>query len=187
MKLWNYIREHLTVYTKQTISEKSSSLTFEEVAVWAEIFSEKLKKFNCCAILCSSQMAAAMSLLACFAADVTALPLSVLYGNTHCNKILDIVSPDAIIMDINGEIDVYKLENSRYVTPAQHAALIMCTSGTTGNPKGIMLSEENIITNVSDIAEYFSMGLNDTILIARPLYHCARLFRFTAKLFHLLP
>lgn len=36
-----------------------------------------------------------------------------------------------------------------------------------------MLSEKNILTNVSDIADYFTMDKSDTILIARPLYHCA--------------
>jgi len=36
-----------------------------------------------------------------------------------------------------------------------------------------MLSEHNVITNVSDISRYFAMDKNDTILISRPLYHCA--------------
>lgn len=49
----------------------------------------------------------------------------------------------------------------------------MCTSGTTGKPKGAMLSEKNIITNVGDIASYFEIGSGDKILISRPLYHCA--------------
>ncbi len=49
----------------------------------------------------------------------------------------------------------------------------MCTSGTTGTPKGAMLTEKNIVTNVSDIAAYFNIQRGDTILIARPLYHCA--------------
>ena len=76
-------------------------------------------------------------------------------------------------MDTNGEITVYKIKDSQYVTPSVHPALIMCTSGTTGKPKGAMLSELNIITNVSDIADYFGIGIDDNILIARPLYHCA--------------
>lgn len=49
----------------------------------------------------------------------------------------------------------------------------MCTSGTTGKPKGAMLSEDNIITNISDIAAYFNIDNSDTILISRALYHCA--------------
>lgn len=173
MKLWNFIKEHMYLNPTQRICENEAQISFEEAAIWAEEFAEKIHGFHCCAILCSSEMAAAMSLLACFAAEVTAVPLSMRYGKIHCNKILDTISPDAIIMDTNGEITVYKLKDCQYVTPDKHPAMIMCTSGTTGRPKGVMLSEQNIITNTSDIADYFKMGKNDTILIARPLYHCA--------------
>lgn len=173
MKLWSFIKEHMLKNPEQQIRENGASLSFEETVIWAEGFAKRLNGVECCAILCSSEMAAAMSLLACFAAGVTAVPLSIRYGEAHCNKILDTISPDAIIMDTNGELTVYKLKNCQYIAPEKHPALIMCTSGTTGKPKGAMLSEKNILTNVSDIADYFTMDKSDTILIARPLYHCA--------------
>ena len=173
MTLWKYLKLNMLNHPKQIISENEAKMSFETLSIWAENFSNKLKNFKCCAILCSSEMASAMSLLACFAAGVTAVPLSMRYGEAHCNKILDTISPDAIIMDVNGELTVYKLKDCQYITPEEHPALIMCTSGTTGKPKGAMLSEKNILTNVSDIADYFTMDKGDTILIARPLYHCA--------------
>lgn len=173
MRLWNYIRQHLQNHPEQTVSESAASMSFEDMSIWAEEFSKKLYGIGCCAILCTSEMAASMALLACFAANVTAVPLSMRYGEAHCHKILDTISPDGIIMDTNGEITVYKLKDSQYITPPEHPALIMCTSGTTGKPKGAMLSEENMMTNVSDISDYFQMNTTDTILIARPLYHCA--------------
>ena len=173
MKLWNFIKEHMLKNSEQQICENGASLSFEETVIWAEGFAKRLNGVECCAILCSSEMAAAMSLLACFAAGVTAVPLSMRYGEAHCNKILDTISPDAIMMDVNGDLTVYKLKECQYIAPEEHPALIMCTSGTTGKPKGAMLSEKNILTNVSDIADYFTMDKSDTILIARPLYHCA--------------
>ena len=173
MNLWHYIKNHMLINPNQAVSENGASMSFENMAIWADSFSKKLSGVKCCAILCSSEMAAAMALLACFAAEVTAVPLSMRYGESHCNKILDTISPDAIIMDTNGELTVYKLKDSQYVLPPEHPALIMCTSGTTGKPKGAMLSEKNVITNVSDISDYFQMDTSDTILIARPLYHCA--------------
>ncbi len=92
---------------EQQICENGAALSFEETAIWAESFAKRLNGVECCAILCSSEMAAAMSLLACFAAGVTAVPLSMRYGEAHCNKILDTISPDAIIMDTNGELTMY--------------------------------------------------------------------------------
>ena len=173
MKLWNVIKEHMLSNPTQQICENEAKLTFEETVIWAERFATKLRGVHCCAILCSSEMAAAMSLLACFAAEVTAVPLSMRYGQAHCNNILDTISPDAIIMDNNSELTVYKIKDSQYIDPEEHPALIMCTSGTTGKPKGAMLSESNIVSNVTDIADYFAIDKSDTILIARPLYHCA--------------
>ncbi len=173
MNLWEFIREHLLKNSEQRICENEASLSFEEAAIWAEKFSGRLRGISCCAILCTSEMAAAMALLACFAAKVTALPLSMRYGEAHCKKILDAVDPDAILTDAGGGWNVCLLKGSRYRSPKFPPALIMCTSGTTGKPKGIMLGERSIRTNVSDIAEYFEMDRSDTILIARPLYHCA--------------
>jgi len=173
MKLWSLIREKMLSNPTQQIGENQAKLTFEEIVIWAESFANKLQGAHCCAILCSSEMATAMSLLACFAAEVTAVPLSLRYGDAHCNKILDTVSPDMIIMDTQSKITAYKIKDSQYIAPTEHPALIMCTSGTTGKPKGIMLSEHNIITNVKDITDYFAIDKNDSILIARPLYHCA--------------
>lgn len=173
MKLWNYLKSALLSHPRQQICEKNSSMTFEEVAIFAEIFSEKLKGEKCCAILCNSEMGAALALLACIAAKVTALPLSYRYGEIHCKKILDAITPTAIITDGEGELQVVHITDSDYQEADKHPSLIMCTSGTTGSPKGIMLSEKNIISNVVDISHYFDIDINDRILISRPLYHCA--------------
>lgn len=72
-----------------------------------------------------------------------------------------------------GELQTTDIDMGRYRKPLIKPALIMCTSGTSGNPKGVMLGEKNILTNVGDIAEYFDITEEDTVLIARPLYHCA--------------
>ena len=148
-------------------------MTFEEIICWADMFAKKLKGIKCCAILCSSEMAQCMALLSCFKAEVTALPMSQRYGELHCNAILDAISPDAVITDIGGEFQLIKIKDSKYIQPEVHPALIMCTSGTTGKPKGAMLSESNILSNLTDITAYFDINKSDTILITRPLYHGA--------------
>lgn len=173
MRLWKYIKSKMQSNLQQKICENDATMSFEEVIVFVEEFSKKLKGINCCAILCRSEMAASIALLGCFAAGVTALPLSERYGELHCKKILHTISPDAVITDMNGDFQLFRIEESSYIEPKGHPALIMCTSGTTGVPKGAMLTETNVMTNVSDIAMYFEIKSSDTILIARPLYHCA--------------
>ncbi len=173
MNLWKYLKNKMQLNLQQKICENDAAMTFEEMIVFAEEFSKRLKGIKCCAILCQSEMAASMALLSCFAAEVTALPLSHRYGALHCNRILNTISPDAIITDQDGAIQIVYIKDSVYTQPAVRPALIMCTSGTTGMPKGAMLTETNVMTNVSDIALYFGIEKADTILISRPLYHCA--------------
>ncbi len=171
--LWKTIREDLLRHPKQTMEENEIGLTFEEAAVYAEGFAKRLDGQACCAILCSSELATAIGLLSCFAAGVTAVPLSIRYGKQHCMKILDFICPDCLITDAGGCMQVLYLDPDGFIPPKEHPALIMCTSGTTGTPKGVMLSEENILANVRDIASYFALKQQDILLIARPLYHCA--------------
>ena len=173
MMLWKYIKDALLRHPTQIVREQQAQMSYEELVVFSERFACKIAGEQCCVIMCESEMAAAMALLSCFAAGVTAVPLSIKYGVKHCTRILDMISPTAVITDLNGELQVMYLSSSGYIEPPEHAALIMCTSGTTGRPKGAMLSERNILTNVKDIAAYLQMDKEDTILIARPLYHCA--------------
>lgn len=173
MKLWNKLKESMMQHPKQYVCEKQAQITYEELVIFAEAFGQKITGEKCCAILCGNEMAAAMALLSCFAAGVTAVPLSTRYGQSHCASILDMIRPTAMITDMDGELQLLHFSDSDYTKPNEHPALIMCTSGTTGTPKGAMLSESNILTNISDIAAYLKISETDSILIARPLYHCA--------------
>ena len=173
MKLWEYIKSNMLSHPSQTINEQQATMTYEEVVVYCEMFSEKIKGEQCCAIACNSEMMSAIALLSCFAANITAVPMPMKYGAQACNKILDSVNPTAIITDNNDSLDVIRLSSYKHISHSPFPALIMCTSGTTGKPKGIMLSEKNILTNVKDILKYFDIDGTDSILIARPLYHCA--------------
>ncbi len=46
------------------------------------------------------------------------------------------------------------------------------TSGTTGVPKGVLLSHVNLVNNGRFIAQYLSLSEEDRIAIAVPLFHC---------------
>ena len=172
-RLWKYLKNRMQNNLGQKICEADAAMSYEEMIIFAEEFAKKLNGIKCCAVLCQSQMAAGMALLSTFAAGVTALPLSQRYGEQHCCKILDAISPDAVITDSGGRFQIIRIEDSAYIQSDIRSALIMCTSGTTGSPKGAVLTQTNLLTNISDIALYFDMDPSDTILITRPLYHCS--------------
>jgi acyl-[acyl-carrier-protein]-phospholipid O-acyltransferase / long-chain-fatty-acid--[acyl-carrier-protein] ligase len=58
-------------------------------------------------------------------------------------------------------------------------ATIIFSSGSTGDPKGVMLSHYNIVSNVDQIGQTFALDANDRILGILPFFHS---FGFTATL-----
>ncbi|MGH8174499.1 MAG: class I adenylate-forming enzyme family protein [Rhodanobacteraceae bacterium] len=54
---------------------------------------------------------------------------------------------------------------------ADELAMILYTSGTTGRPKGVMLSHGNLAANVQSIVEYLGLGATDSIVSVLPFYY----------------
>ncbi|HYT49053.1 MAG TPA: AMP-binding protein, partial [Pyrinomonadaceae bacterium] len=54
---------------------------------------------------------------------------------------------------------------------AQSVASLIFTSGTTGRPKGVMLSHRNLTSMVAMLASVFDMDTSDGVLSVLPLHH----------------
>lgn len=55
--------------------------------------------------------------------------------------------------------------------PARSLAAILYTSGTTGQPKGAILSHANLIANVDGVAQALALTAADRILVVLPMFH----------------
>jgi len=58
-------------------------------------------------------------------------------------------------------------------------ATVIFSSGSTGDPKGVMLSHYNIMSNIQQIAQTFMLGRHDRLLGVLPFFHS---FGFTVTL-----
>lgn len=67
------------------------------------------------------------------------------------------------------------LSTSSEIPPAhgapEHEALVVYTSGTTGHPKGVVLSQHQLYTDARAIAEAHGMVAGDPMLCVLPLHH----------------
>lgn len=111
-------------------------------------------------------------LFACLYSNSTVVILPHQYGDNLCNKIIQktklsyIVNSDGISQISPDYLETEDLSDVAY---------IMCTSGTTGQPKAAMVTYRNILSNIKDICVYFNISCHDTILITRPLCHASAL------------
>jgi long-chain acyl-CoA synthetase len=51
-------------------------------------------------------------------------------------------------------------------------AVLMFTSGSTGNPRGVMVSNRNIVANTDSIIQYLSLTSRDRIMAVLPFHYC---------------
>lgn len=61
-------------------------------------------------------------------------------------------------------------------------ALLLSTSGSTGSPKLVRLSRENVLSNARAIADYLGLGPDDRAITSLPLHYCYGLSVLTSHL-----
>lgn len=84
---------------------------------------------------------------------------------------------DPSATDVGGQWDNYEAQItapadvSRTQPGAEDVAVIMYTSGTTGRPKGAMLTHGNLFWHHVNAMHSFDVSIDDTTLVVAPLFH----------------
>ncbi|MFD2443125.1 fatty acid--CoA ligase family protein [Bacillus sp. CGMCC 1.16607] len=53
----------------------------------------------------------------------------------------------------------------------EDVAIILYTSGTSGKPKGAMLTHKNLYSNAKDVSDYLRMSESDRVVTVLPMFH----------------
>ena len=169
MALFSYLKERMMEHPDATVGDGQECIRYDTLLERAEALGKTLTQDKY-GLLCKSELHTATALMACLSAGKTAVPLSMRYGERHVGKIVEAAGLSWILTDSGAE---QIAPEEKWPDDLYDTALIMYTSGTTGTPKGAMISPKNLWVNLGDIESYFSISSGDTFLISRPLYHCA--------------
>lgn len=87
----------------------------------------------------------------------------------ECKISLSLINAEAV--GEMGNASIYRLFPKKRDTVREDTALILYTSGTTGKPKGVMLTQKNILSEMSYIASGHELSRDDTAMLILPLFH----------------
>jgi len=102
---------------------------------------------------------------------------SVVLSTTHALERTDrVVAPNANLRDLPWwATDTFTADDANAWQPgtidSSDIAFLQYTSGSTGDPKGVMLSHRNLLQNVAVIQAGFETSENDRAVFWLPLYH----------------
>jgi malonyl-CoA/methylmalonyl-CoA synthetase len=78
--------------------------------------------------------------------------------------------------DISSVAKLFPAEFGNFNSGSESLAVILYTSGTTGRPKGAMLTHRNILSNGRALSGYWQFHAQDVLLHCLPLFHSHGLF-----------
>jgi len=85
-----------------------------------------------------------------------------------------IISFEKIKNELNKKIDIadeINLNNKTEKIDKETEAMIVYTSGTTGNPKGVVLTQYNLMVDAKYISEWHNVKAGDTMMCVLPIHH----------------
>lgn len=177
-----------TIFTGNDVVEKVNSA--------GSVLQEALSVGSKVLIVLPPNMQYVLSLLACFQAGVVAVPVLISKAeewNQEKNRvkaIADAAGIDAIITNrdymlknLSGEfqVKIYMVEEmlenfkNKLLVRNVHGSqmgLLLYTSGSTSNPKGVMISHDNILAISRISSKRFELNSDSKIVSWLPMYHC---------------
>jgi len=76
------------------------------------------------------------------------------------------------MLEMGNRISDEELDKRAAGIDADDVTMIQYTSGTTGYPKGVMLTHRNLIGNARSMAEIMALTPDDSLCIPVPFFHC---------------
>lgn len=169
------------------ITDKGERLTYSELKAEVSKFADAISQNGFMFCLCENRLGSLVGYVSCLEHQIPIVLLDGLQDNTLLKNLIGLYHPEYIWVSTEkiGEIGgrtiysyaSFSLQQMSYDTdidcPEINPELVLClpTSGSTGFPKFVRLSEKNILGNAESIAEYLKIDENERPITTLPLYY----------------
>ncbi|WP_318211041.1 acyl-CoA synthetase [Streptomyces sp. SJL17-1] len=160
------------------------ALTYEELARAARALAARLGGAGRVAVWATPTAHTAVAVVGALLAGVPAVPLNPRTGERELAHILDDSKPTAVLTGVGDVLPAGLAGLPRIVVDlgasgppvgepadAESTALVVYTSGTTGPPKGVLLSRRAVAASLDALADAWSWTADDVLVHALPLFH----------------
>lgn len=169
------------------ITDRNESLAYGQLAEEVENFVSVLTQRGIVFTLCENLLGSFVGYVACMNKNI---PQVLLDGSKDLELVQHLIAiyqpeyiwmPTARVEEIGGDTiyqyQEYSLQQMIYDTPIVDKSinpelqLCLTTSGSTGSPKLVRLSERNLENNAESIAEYLHIDENERPVTSLPMYY----------------
>ena len=168
----------------EAVSIAGQALAYGELREAAAAVAAKLEGAIRVAVWVQPSLEFCVAAVAAVESGVTLVPVNPRLGRSELEHVLTdshpdvlIGAPDSALPSLDWEPDRVEVDLAERRVPRawnptpEHPALIVYTSGTTGRPKGAVLSRRAITSNLDAIAQAWAWTGDDVLVHGLPLFH----------------
>lgn len=166
-------------------TEKGNKMTYAQLKEDAESIVAEMepRKFTFC--LCENTIGSFVGYVAFMTHNVPTVLLDASKDSRVIGSLIDHYKPTYIWKPKNNHIDIadltdviltyedYELVKTKFDGYEIHPDVLLCltTSGTTGSPKFVKLTEDNLRSNAESIADYLKITEKERAITSLPMYY----------------
>lgn len=156
------------------VDQRGSRISYSDLSVRVQDWKVRLSALADRPLLVGIEIEARVDMIAAYLAALSgghAVILAAPGALAPGQRIADLYSPDAVLSWTANRCAIRAGEGSVPCPLHPDLRLLLSTSGTTGDPRLVRLSEENIASNATAIADYLRLGPRDCAITTLPLHY----------------